>query len=65
MLKAHEVTTVYTLNGISKMFIGRYIVIAKTSSKANSLVPLREKEEIVHTEELNHIVIIEDENGNS
>lgn len=61
MLKAHEVTTVYRLNGVDKMFVGRYIVIAKTTSKANTLVPLRETEEIVHTEELNHIIIIEDE----
>lgn len=59
MLKAHEVTTVYRLKGIQKMFIGRYMVITETTSKANAIIPLREGEEIVHAEELNHIVVME------
>lgn len=59
MLKAHEVTTVYRLKGIEKMFIGRYIVITETTSRANAIIPLREGEEIVHAEELHHIVVME------
>lgn len=65
MLKAHEVTTVFRLKGIDKMFVGRYMVIAKTTSKASSIIRLREGEEIVHIEELNHIVVMEEENERS
>jgi hypothetical protein len=61
MLKAHEVTTVFKLNGIDKLMVGKYIVIAKTTSKAGRLIPLRPTEQIVHAEEMNHIVIVEEE----
>lgn len=70
MRKAHEVTTVFNLNGINKLIVGRYIVIATTASKAGRLVEglpyfSERNEEIVHVEEMKHIVIIEDENEQS
>lgn len=64
MDKAHEVTTVYTLNGVGNKFMGKYIVVAGSTSEALSLVPLKEGEEVLKAEELkDHKVIVKGRKG--
>jgi hypothetical protein len=66
LLKAHEVTTVYPVNSgdYRKLVVGKYIVLARTTSKAVSLIPLRREEEVVEAHEMvKHQVIVELENG--
>ena len=58
LLKAHEVTTVRTLSGVARKFIGRYIVIASTAHIAETLVPLRDGEEILCAKELQDYTVI-------
>ena len=65
MLKAHEVNTVYTPNGNRRKIMVRYLVIASSTPKAVSLLPLRDGEEVLRAEELHHIVIVENEHGSS
>lgn len=59
--KAHEVTTIRTLNGVGRnYFVKKYIVIARTTSRAIDLTPLSEGEEVLSAKELiEHQVILE------
>jgi hypothetical protein len=50
--KAHEITTIYSLNGVGKQFMGKYIVIAQNTSKAISLIPFKEGEEVLQAREM-------------
>lgn len=64
MRKAHEVTTLHSkiMGYRTKYFIEKYIVISKTTSRAVSLVPLKEGEEVLEAKELqSHKVIVEEE----
>lgn len=64
MLKAHEITTVCPVSksDYSVLSVGRYIVIARNTSKAVSLIPLREGEEILEAHEMQkYTVILEEE----
>jgi hypothetical protein len=64
MLKAHEVTTLRSkiMGHKTKYFIEKYIVIARSTSAAVSLVPLKDGEEVLEAKELqNHQVIMEGE----
>jgi hypothetical protein len=61
-MKAHEVTTVRPLNknDHSILTVGRYIVIAETTSKAISLIHLRDGEEVLEAHEMvKYKVIVE------
>jgi hypothetical protein len=63
-MKAHEVTTLRSkiMGYKTKYFIEKYIVIAKSTSVAVSLVPLKDGEEVLEAKELqNHQVIMEGE----
>jgi hypothetical protein len=53
-MKAHEVTTVRPVNknDHSILTVGRYIVIAETTSKAISLIHLRDGEEVLEAHEM-------------
>jgi hypothetical protein len=64
MLKAHEVTTVCPVSksDYSVLSVKRYIVIAKSTSKAVSLVPIKAGEEILEAHEMQkYTVILEEE----
>lgn len=65
MLKAHEVNTFYVPKGNERKIMVKYLVIASSTPKALSLIPLREGEEVLRAEELHHIVIVENGNGSS
>lgn len=68
MLKAHEVTTVTPIKkgDYSNLAVRRYIIIAPTTSKAISLVPLEVGEDIVEAHEMvKHQVIVEGEYAGS
>lgn len=56
--KAHEVTTVFCNCGVGSKTMGKYMVIAGSTSEALSLVPLKEGEEILNARELAHEVIV-------
>lgn len=56
--KAHEVTTVLSFNGVARKIMEKYIVIAPTTSKAISMITLRDGEEILRAEELNHKLVM-------
>jgi hypothetical protein len=61
-MKAHEVTTVRPVNknDHSILTVGRYIVIAETTSKAISLIHLRDGEEVLEAHEMvKYKVIVE------
>lgn len=60
MLKAHEVTILYSkITGYrTKYFIEKYIVIAKTTSEAVTLITLKEGEEILEAKELQNYKVI-------
>jgi hypothetical protein len=61
-MKAHEVTTLRSkiMGYKTKYFIEKYIVIARSTSAAVSLVPLKDGEEVLEAKELqNHQVIME------
>jgi hypothetical protein len=68
MLKAHEVTTVFPIStgDYRRLSVGKYIVVAPSTSKAISLIHLREGEEVLEAHELEkHQVIVEVKDGES
>ena len=68
MRKAHEITTVRPISkkDHSVLSVSRYIVIAPTTSRAVSLIQLKEGEEILEAHEMQkYEVILEEEDGSS
>jgi hypothetical protein len=66
LLKAHEVTTVFPMSrgDYRRLSVGKYIVVAKTTSRAISLIHLRDGEEVLEAHELEkHQVIVEVQDG--
>lgn len=57
-LIAVEVTTTFTMNGVSNRMMERYIVVARSVSSAVEALTLRENEEILQAREMTHKLVL-------
>lgn len=61
-LRAHEIITVYTPNGNKKQIMTKYLVITSEATPvAVSAINRLGRGEVIHAQELYHIVIMENE----